>query len=173
MSGLRRFVKPPAARVHLVSTGREGIFTTSQPAMTAVETAQSPPRRDLARQTFGAVDQAKAYGGADAGSVTGTPFQYVWQDRIQVPPAHEQPRLLFYSGAQPLIRWGLNRRYVRTFMSASPRFQGRWAFVGYIQRHFAERARMTGVPNRYARTYSYRIPSSGPGPRAIPLQGGP
>lgn len=168
---LSRFVKAPAARVVLLP--QQGPLATSQTAMSSqVTTARTAPRRDLARQSFGAVDQVRAYGGADAGAVTNRPFEYTWQDRVQVNPAHEQPKLIFNSGAQPLIRWGLARRFVRTFMSASPRFQGRWAYVGYIQRHYTERARLTGNPSRLGRTYVMRRPSTGPGPRAINLGGG-
>lgn len=169
----RMVTRPPAARVHLLP--QQGPLESSAPALTAVETAYGgPPRRDLGRQTFGAVDQFRAFGGAQAGNFDSrTAFQYTWQDRVQVNPAHEQPKLLFWSGAQPLIRWGLNRRYVRTFMASSPRFQGRWAYVGYIQRHYAERTRMTGVATRLGSTYRYTVPSSGPGPRAIPLGGAP
>lgn len=171
---LRRFIRPPAARVHLLP--QEGPLTTTQRAMTAFAVTNRPaPVRDLARQTFGAVDQFRAYGGSQAGTVAldalGRAIQYVWQDRVQVNPAHEQPKLIFSSGAQPLIRWGLMRRYSRTFMAASPRFQGRWAYVGYIQRHYTERPRLTGVATRLGQTYRYQVPSAGPGPRAIPLGG--
>lgn len=162
--------RPPATRFHVEN--RPGVLTSSQQAMTARSTAfGGPPQRDLGRQTFGAVDQFKAFGGAAAGSVDTVPFQYTWQDRIQVNPFREQPKLILTSAAQPLIRWGLNRRYVRTFMSASPRFQGRWAFVGFIQRHYAERPRMTGVPMRLGTTYVAPRTSSGPGTRAVVLGG--
>lgn len=172
---LSRFVKPPAKNV--VRAPQQGPLTNMQAAMSAVEKAGGgPPQRDLGRQTFGAVDQVKAYGGSQAGGVAfdalGQRFEYTWQDRVQANPAHEQPKLIFYSGAQPLIRWGLMRRFTRTFMAASPRFQGRWAYVGYIQRHYAERTRLTGVITRQGRTYRYQVPSAGPGPRAIPLGGG-
>ena len=167
----RMVSRPPAARVHLLP--QQGPLTSSQPALTARSTSMGgPPQRDLGRQTFGAVDQFRAFGGGSAGTVDALPFQYTWQDRVQVNPAHEQPKLLFSSGAQPLIRWGLNRRYVRTFMSASPRFQGRWAYVGYILRQYTERPRLTGVATRLGSTYVYPRVSTGPGPRAIPIGDG-
>jgi len=170
----RMIIRGPAARVHLLP--QQGVLTARQQAMTAVPTtAVSPPIRDVARQTFGAVDQFKAYGGAQGGKVAfgalGQAFRIWWQDRVQVNPVHEQPKLIFYSGAQPLIRWGTMRRFTRTFMSASPRFQGRWAYVGYIQRHYAERPRLTGNISRLGRTYRLQPPSTGPGPRTIQLGG--
>lgn len=175
MSGMIR--RPPATRFHLVETGRQGFLTKSQIAPTSVgPPSASAPHRDLGRQTFGAVDSFKAYGGAQAGSTAdgalGQAFQYTWQDRIQVNPAHEQPKLIFYSGAQPFIRWGAVRRFVRTFMAASPRFQGRWAYVGFMQRHYAERPRLTGIPGRLGSTYVYTPATAGPGNRGIRL-GGP
>lgn len=164
----RMLIRPPAGRVHLLP--QQGPLTTQQQALTAVSTAiGGPPRRDLARQTYGAVDQFKAYGGGAGGTVDDLPFQYVWQDRIQVNPFHEQPKLDLTSAAQPLIRWGLNRRYTRTFMSASPRFQGRWAYVGYILRHYTDRPRMTGVATRLGTTYVPPRTPAGPGTRAIVL----
>lgn len=142
----RALIRPPAARFH-------------------VEPQEGP--------TFpvgagGTIDSAKNYGSS---TTTQLPIDVQWQDRLQVNPAREQPRLVFYSGAQPLIRWGLNRRYTRTFMSASPRFQGRWAYVGFIMRHYTERARMTGVATRQGVTYVMPRVGTGPGPRAIPLGG--
>lgn len=151
----RMVIRPPAARFPVIP--QQGPLTRSQqaPSQTQVPGGDAAiPERDLGRQTFGAVDSPKRYGGAQAGNIDfRTMFQYVWQDRVQVNPAHEQPRLIFYSGAQPLIRWGMLRRFTRTFMAASPRFQGRWLYVGFIQRHYTERARMTGMPSRRGTTY--------------------
>lgn len=126
------------------------------------------------RQTYGAVDSAKSYGSPLAGRQRGAldlrpgarQFQTAWLDVLQVNPAHEQPRLEFTSGAQPLIRWGV-RHFTRTFMTASPRMQGRWAYVGFIQRHYSERPRLTGVPMRLGTTYAY--PRWQTGPRTIQL----
>src|SRR5215471_4862023 len=169
---MSRMVRRPAAtRFH--TEPQQGPLTTSQTATTAVRgPAGGGPMRDLARQSFGAVDQVKAYGGGSGGTADSLPFQYVWQDRVQVNPAREQPRLIFNSGAQPLIRWGLMRRFTRTFMSASPRFQGRWAYVGFIQRGYTERARMTGVATRQSVTYVVPRVGTGPGPRGIRLGSG-
>jgi hypothetical protein len=87
-------------------------------------------------------------------------------DTQQINPALEQPKLIYTSGAQPIIRWGW-RRFVRTYMSASPRFRGRWFYVGIIQRQYTERARMTGVSTRQGTSYAYgRFKIS---PRTIPL----
>jgi hypothetical protein len=141
----RMVIRPPAARFHL--------------------THQQGPL--VGRQTYGAVDQSKMFGGAQGGNVdtTGRQFQTTWQDRIQVNPAHEQPRLIFYSGAQPFIRWGLMRRFVRTFMAASPRFQGRWAYIGLLERQYTERARMSG--NIAMRRPTYVYPRFQTGPRIV------
>jgi hypothetical protein len=105
------------------------------------------------------VNSVKAYGGARAGNYDLRPalahFAVVWQDFLNVRPAHEAPKLINYSAAAPLVRMAGVRRYTRTFMSASPRFRGRWFFVGYIQRHYAERARLRGIPTRQGTTYVY------------------
>jgi hypothetical protein len=166
----RMVIRPPAARVHLLP--QQGPLEASAPApepSLAPPGDLRPPGRDLGRQTFGALASPKAYGGRQAGSVDlrGTPFEYRWQDPVQVNPAHEQPRLIFYSGAQPFSRWGQLRRWTRTFMAASPRFQGRWAYVGFIQRHYAERARLTGNPSAMRASYVY--PQFFQGPRTIQL----
>jgi hypothetical protein len=132
-----------------------------------------PPAREVhtepqqgptfAKQTFGAVDQAKSFG---ASSTTQFPWETTWLDTLQINPAHEQPRLDFTSARQPFIRWGV-RHYSRTFMSASPRFFGRWAYIGQIQRAYTERSRITGVtPNR---GLSYALPRFTSGPRTIQL----
>lgn len=97
-------------------------------------------------------------------------FLIVWQDLLQINPAHSQPNLIYYSGAQPFIRTGHMRRWTRTFMSAGPRFQGRVAYVGVLQRQYTERTRLTGVPTRQGTTYRY--PRYTVGPRAITLGGG-
>ena len=165
----RMLRRPPAKNVILEP--QQGPLVASVEATTAVPTAVSPPRRDLGRQSFGAIDSPKAYGGGQAGRPSGESFEYVWQDRVQVPPAHEQPRLIFSSGAQPLIRWGLMRRFTRTRMTASPRFQGRWAYVGFILRNYTERARITGVATRRGTTYVVPRVGTGPGPRGIRLGG--
>jgi hypothetical protein len=99
-------------------------------------------------------------------------FLIVWQDLLQINPAHSQPNLIYYSGAQPFIRTGHMRRWTRTFMSAGPRFQGRVAYVGVLERVYTERTRITGVPTRQGT--SYRYPRYKVSPRAIQLgQGGP
>jgi hypothetical protein len=120
----------------------------------------------LGRVRYGTVDQGKNYGPS---GTTQLPIRAFWQDRVQVNPAHEQPKLVLYSAAQPFIRWGMLRRYTRTYMSSSPRFQGRWAYVGFIQRRFTERARMTGVATRQGTTYQTPTPSSAPGWRLVTL----
>lgn len=169
----RMVLRPPAARVHLLPQQGPLASTVAAPNQRFAPAGDfATPARDLGRQTMGAVDQTKRFGLGQAGSIDWrTIIQYVWQDRVQVNPAHEQPKLIFYSGAQPLVRWGLNRRYSRTFMAASPRFFGRWAYVGFQQRFYAERPRLTGVATRQGKTYVMARPSSGPGPRAIPLGG--
>lgn len=159
--------RPPAKMIDLGS--QPGPLTAQQ---TSPGVAQARvPWRDLARQTYGAVAQLKAFGGGQGGVEFSEPFSYVWQDRVQVNPAHEQPKLIFNSGAQPLIRWGLNRRYVMTHMTASPRFRGRWAYVGFILRQYTERPRITGVATRRGTTYILPRVGTGPGPRGIPLGG--
>lgn len=167
----RMVIRPPAARVHLLP--QQGPLTASSPAQFGGPPGDlATPARDLGRQTFGAVDASKSYGGRVRGQIdkaTTPPFQTVWQDRIQVNPVSEQPRLIFYSGAQPFIRWGAVRRYVRTFMTASARFQGRWAYVGFIQRRYTERPRLTGNPSAARATYVLQRPSSGP--RSVMLNG--
>lgn len=160
----RMVIRPPAARVHLLP--QQGPLTSTSPAQFPGPPGDlATPARDLGRQTFGAVDTVKSFGGRMRGQedrATTPPFQTVWQDRIQINPVTEQPRLIFYSGAQPFIRWGAVRRYVRTFMTASARFQGRWAYVGFIQRNYAERARLSGNISAARRTYILQRPSSGP-----------
>lgn len=146
--------------------------------------------RVVGKAAGGVVNAAKsystAYGGnvdiRDAGRNSALPdvppsfgqrlartFQIVWQDLLQINPAHSQPNLIYYSGAQPFIRTGHLRRWTRTFMSAGPRFQGRVAYVGVLQRQYTERTRLTGMPSRLGTTYApprYRV-----APRAIPLGG--
>jgi hypothetical protein len=142
--------------------------------MVHVEPQQGPL---VGRQTYGAVDSAKSYGRPEAGASAGRldfragarEIVYTWQDLLQVNPAHEQPKLIWYSGAQPFVRMGAMRRWSRTFMSASPRFQGRWAYIGLLERQYTERARMTGVATRLGTTYVY--PRFVTGPRAVQLGG--
>jgi len=132
----------------------------------------------VGRQTYAAVDTAKSYGAPEAGRRAGSldfragarQIIYTIQDLLQVNPAHEQPRLIYNSGAQPFTRSLHNWRWSRTFMSASPRFVGRWAYVGQIQRAYTERARITGVSTRQGTTYSY--PRFISAPRSVPLGGG-
>jgi hypothetical protein len=141
-----------------------------------------PPAREICwprltgpsnRQNYGAVDQAKSYGQKQAGKLDlRSVILYVWQDFLQINPVHDQPKLIFTSGFQPFIRMGSMRRWSRTFMAASPRFQGRWAYVGLQQRIYTERTRMTGVITRQGTTYKY--PRFKVSPRAIQLgAGGP
>ena len=123
-------------------------------------------------QNYAAVDQVKNYEPIGrAGSEELRPWlnrlQVVWQDLLQINPAHSQPNLIYYSGAQPFIRTGHMRRWTRTYMSASPRFFGRWAYVGILERQYTERARITGVPTRQGTTYRY--PRFSVGPRAVQL----
>lgn len=118
-------------------------------------------------QNYGAVDQSKRYAGAYGGSATLFDIVYYWMDLLQINPAHSQPKLILYSAAQPFIRTGHMRRFSRTFMTASPRFFGRWAYVGAIERQYTERARMTGVPTRLGTTYVY--PRFTIAPRAVQL----
>lgn len=135
--------RPPASRFHLVE--QQGI---------------------LQRVEYGTVDTAKNYGPS---ATTQLPIRATWQDRVQVNPAHEQPKLVLYSAAQPFIRWGMMRRYTRTFMAASPRFFGRWAYVGFIERRYTERARITGVTTRLGTTYRLPAPGSGLDRRTVTL----
>lgn len=123
-------------------------------------------------KTAGAAMNAdKAYGGGAAGSFDTSRFVTYWLDLLQINPAHEQPKLIYYSGAQPFTRWGV-RRIVRTFMSASPRFGGRWAYVGYVNKQYTERSRMAGMKSRQGTTYAY--PRFAVRPRTIQLgSGGP
>jgi hypothetical protein len=113
-------------------------------------------------------DASKKYGGGGGGKVNPAfpNFLYRWIDIIQVNPASEQPRLIYNSGAQPIIRWGY-RRFVRTFMAASPRNMGRWFYAGTTVNQFVARGRMTGVTTmrRPANTY----PRFQTGPRTIQL----
>lgn len=113
-------------------------------------------------------DASKLYGRAMLGKPrAGMPtFLYRWLDTIQINPVNEQPKLVFNSGAQPIIRWGY-RRFVRTFMAAAPRFYGRWFFAGVDTNKFVQRGRMTGVTTRRGTTYL--SPRFQTGPRAIPL----
>jgi len=113
-------------------------------------------------------DASKKYGGAALGNQRpGFPtFLYKWIDTIQINPAVEQPKLVWNSGAQPIIRWGY-RRFVRTFMAAAPRFYGRWFYAGVDMNKFVQRGRMTGVTTRRGTTYI--APRFQTGPRAIPL----
>jgi hypothetical protein len=140
-----------------------------------VEPQQGPL---VGRQHFGAIDTAKSYGSPEMGRQGGAPdlrqgsrvIEYIWQHFTQVNPAHEQPKLIWNSGAQPFTVGMQLRRFSRTFMSASPRFYGRWAYVGFIRRHYTERGRMTGNPTRQGTTYV--APRFTVAPRAVQL-GGP
>lgn len=95
-------------------------------------------------------------------------FQYHYDDIIQVNPVLEQPKLIFYSLAQPLIRWG-HRRFVRPLlaaqygMRAGPRFAGRWAAIGIQVAQFRDRGKTAGVQGRPF-TYNYPPWMMGPGP---------
>lgn len=141
--------------------------------MVHVEPQQGPL---VGRQHFGAVDQAKSYGAPEAGRQGGKldlrpgpvrQIEYIWQHFTQVNPAHEQPKLIFYSGAQPFTVGMQLRRFSRTRMTASPRFEGRWAYVGFLERQYTERGRMTGVPTRQGTTYAY--PRFVTAPRVVQL----
>ncbi|HYR17886.1 MAG TPA: hypothetical protein VEQ15_00245 [Myxococcales bacterium] len=148
--------RPPAKEVH-------------------VEPQQGPL---VGRQTYAAVDSAKSYGAPEAGRQAGSidlrpearEIEYVWQLFQQMNPAHEQPRLDFTSGRQPFTVGMQLRRFSRTRMTASPRFLGRWAYVGQIQRAYAERARITGVATRRGTTYAY--PRFVTAPRTVTLGSG-
>jgi len=118
-------------------------------------------------QNYGAVDQKQNVGPT---STTQRGLMVWILDLLQINPALEQPRLEISSARQPFIRTHHNARFVRTFMTASPRFQGRWIYVGYIQRQYAERTRITGVPTRLGQTYSYRPAKLVP-PRVVELGG--
>jgi hypothetical protein len=113
-------------------------------------------------------DASKRYGSAALGSQRPElpSFVYRWLDTIQINAAPEQPRLVFNSAAQPIIRWGY-RRMVRTLMAAAPRFYGRWFYAGTQVNQFVARGRMTGVTTRQGTTYL--APRFQTGPRAIPL----
>lgn len=123
------------------------------------------------RQSFGAVDQRKD-ASHTRGDLTGIqgPAEIRVVYTMQVNPARSQPKLIKSSAAQPVIIWGW-RRFVRTHMTAGPRFQGRWAYVGTMIRQYTERGRMTGVATRQGTTYSYPRFRVSPGPRAIQLGG--
>lgn len=143
-------LKRPAARF-VYRAPQEGIF-----------------QRVTGRANGAVVDTNK---GADlyrGSSTTQFPLGVDTLDVQQINPAHEQPKLIWNSGAQPFTRWGW-RRFVRTFMSASPRFGGRWFYVGIIQRQYTERARITGVSTRQGTSYTY--PRFKTSPRTIPLGG--
>lgn len=119
-------------------------------------------------QHYAAIDTAKRYSGASAGVLdTRQQNAYVWQDYERIGPVKEQPKLVLYSAAQPFVRTGHMRRWSRTFMAASGRFLGRWAYVGTQSRQYTERTRITGVPMRTGRTYVY--PSYRPATRTIQL----
>ena len=172
----RMLARPPAKMVHLAPQQSPDL-STSRRSFTEVLFGRMapgdvpPPHRDLVQQSFGAVDSWRRYGGASAGSQDLRQANvYKFQDFQIIPPAHEQPRLDFTSGRQPFVRWRAIQRWSRTFMSASPRFGGRWAYVGYIQRQYAERPRLTGVATRLGTTYQY--PRRISAPRSIILGGG-
>jgi len=95
-------------------------------------------------------------------------FQYHYDDLLQVNPVLEQPKLIFYSLAQPIIRWG-HRRFVRPpwdgglhGQRAGARFFGRWAYVGIQLAQFRDRGKTAGVQGRPF-TYSYPPPQGGAG----------
>lgn len=102
-------------------------------------------------------------------------FQYHYDDIVQVNPVLEQPKLIFYSLAQPIIRWG-HRRFVRAAtdgglhgMRAGPRFLGRWAYVGVQMAQFRDRGKTAGVMGR---PFTYRVPpwtSASPAARTVDL----
>lgn len=81
-----------------------------------------------------------------------------YDDILQAPPVLEQPKLVFNSVFQPLVRWGF-RRSRRTYMRASTPLTGRWVSVGaIINKHFLQ-PRMTGVTTRQAGGgYAYSYP---------------
>lgn len=97
-------------------------------------------------------------------------FDLHWDDIVQVNPVLEQPKLIFYSLAQPIIRWG-HRRFVRAAtdgglhgMRAGPRFLGRWAYVGIQMAQFRDRGKTAGAQGR---PFTYRVGPSQvtPGPQ--------
>ena len=127
--------------------------------------------RVTGRTAGAAMNATKSYTGGAAGAYSppdlSRTITYTWRDLLLINPAHEQPKLIYYSGAQPFSRWGAVRRYSRTFMTAGGRFLGRWAYIGVQQRNYTERARMTGVATRQGTTYSY--PRFKVSPRTIRL----
>jgi hypothetical protein len=134
------------------------------------ERPEGPTFGGVSGRTGGEMFNAdKAYGGGAAGAPDNTANVYTWKDLLQINPVPEQPKLIYYSGAQPFSRWGAVRRYSRTFMSASPRFFGRWFYVGVQQRNYTERSRMTGVATRQGTTYNY--PRFKVSPRSVALGG--
>jgi hypothetical protein len=169
--------RPPAKMVH--REPQPGPLTHSVPATNMAPPGDlETPARDLGRQTFGAVRTMKSYGEPEAGRQGGRldlrpgpvrTIEYVWQLFQNINPAHEQPKLIFYSGAQPFTVGMQLRRFSRTRMTASPRFQGRWAYVGLLERQYTERGRMTGVPTRQGTTYAY--PRFVTAPRVVQLGG--
>lgn len=174
----RMLARPPAKMVHLAP--QEGPLTARQAAWGPYLVPpgdHQTPGRDLGRQTFGAIASLKSYGAPDAGRQAGSidlrakvrEFVYTWFVPVQINPAHEQPKLIYHSGAQPFTVGMSLRRFSRTFMSASPRFQGRWFYIGLLERQYAERARMTGMPSRQGTTYAY--PRFVSAPRAVALGG--
>lgn len=97
-------------------------------------------------------------------------FSDQYYDNIEVHPVLEQPRLIFYSAAQPIIRWGHNRN-VRTMMTAGMRLLGRWAYVGIQVGQFRDRQKIAGPQSR-PWTYSSPQFQSGPGvSRTVRLSG--
>ena len=130
-----------------------------------------PPQEGIFQRVTGKTAGAAAIPAADnygPSQTTQFHMQTTRMDIQQINPAHEQPKLVYYSGAQPFIRWGV-RKFTRTFMSSSPRFGGRWFYVGITQRQYTERSRMTGVTTRQGTSYTY--PRFKTSPRTIPLGG--
>ena len=102
-------------------------------------------------------------------------FGYHYDDIVQINPVLEQPKLIFYSIAQPIIRWG-HRRFVRAATDgglhgqrAGARFFGRWAYVGIQMAQFRDRGKTAGVQSR---PWTYRVPpwtSGAPASRTVDL----
>jgi hypothetical protein len=145
-------------------------MATTRRAMVPARMVYQPPIEGTSQRihTGQAFDAKKKYGGAHGGTLDPAfpNFLYRWIDTVQINPASEPPRIVWNSGAQPIIRWGF-RRIVRTFMAAGPRMYGRWFYAGVQINNFVARGRVTGVPQRLGTSYSY--PRFQTGPRVIPL----
>lgn len=93
-------------------------------------------------------------------------------DILQIPPVLEQPKLIYNSGFQPIVRWGF-RHWNRAHLVSTPRFRERYVLVGHLVKQPAGRRRMQGITTREAGGgYVYVYPQFFTGQRAVQLGGG-